>query len=450
MRVVFGAALVLLLVASFIAALITPKREKNGQTFLTWTVDDNECRQEQVLLFETQHPEIDIGIDASNMDSSKVIVQSIAGVGPDLFCCYSGTTLSAYVKAGVAWDVTDELKQRGVDVDGGLWNGADPCYREDGRIYGFPNNCCVDALWVNRDLLSENNITLPNSPMTWDEFIPLAQKLTRKDASGHPLYFGFMFGWGQWRHFMTQWGGRVYSADGTRCEIDCPETIAAVQFMHDLIYKYGVAPRPEQELDMATAGGWGSGNITWFGGQRAATALGGRWWLLLLRKYERLRLDVLESPHGPQRRYAAYGKATLINKNSPHRQAALKFLTFMNSQSYNSLILRQGDGLGPVKAFAQGDEFLHDSLHPEETYNAVWRDVMALGVPEEPSPFVNGSVVARIIGEQLDLVKCDQKSAADALHSAAMQINAEIDKTLSRDPELRVRHQALVSSRIHR
>ena len=375
----------------------------------------------------------------------KVIVQSIGGVGPDIFDCYTGFQLSAYVKSGIAWDVTDELANAGIDPRADVWAAVHPIIFYEGRVYGFPTNASVNAIWFHKDIFEAEGIPFPTGPMTWDEFLPLARRLTVRDARGRPERFGLMFDWWNWPHFLVMWGARVYTPDGTRCVLDRPEACAAIQFMQDLIYKHKVAPSPVEEAAIATAGGWGSGTITFFGARKSAMALGGRWWLCTIRKYEGLRLGAFECPHGPLRRFRGYGRSSLINRNSPRREAALAFLKYMAAKPYNDLINHQADALAPVKRYCYTPEYLRDPEFPAEDYNAVWRDVMNHGIPDEVSPFVNGNVVGRIINKQLDLVKNNQKTGAQAMADAARRINEEIAKTLDRDPTLRRRYDALTA-----
>jgi len=145
--------------------------------------------------------------------------------------------------------------------------------------------------------------------------------------------------------------------------------------------------------------------------------------------------------------FRGYGRASLINRNSPRRHHALKFLLYMAGREYNELINHQADALAPVKKYSYTEKYLHDPAFPEEDFNAVWRDAMNYAVPDEVSPFVNGQAVQRILNKQLDLVKSGQKSAADALRTAARLINEEIQKTIQRDPELRKRYEAIVGAR---
>lgn len=445
MKAVFGWVFVGLLGLSAIAWRLPEQEVPEGKTPIVWVSDDNPTRREQMDLFNRLHPEYELMLDPTNSGMQKVIVQCIGGVGPDLFDCYDGFQLSAYVTSGIAWDVTDELLRQGVDVIETVWPSVYPNCVHEGRVYGHPTNAAVDAIWFNKAIFDTEGVPYPSDPdWSWDEFIALAKRLTKFDANGRPVHFGFLCDWYQWKTFVRAWGGSIFSEDGTQCVIDSPEAIAGVQFLHDLIYVHQVMPSPAQEAGMAAAGGWGSGAITWFGGARGAMALGGRWWLNRFRiDYTNVPLGAIMRPAGPAGIYRGYGRATLINANSPRREDALKFLIYMNGQAYNELINHQADAVSPVKRWCYTDLFLHDPDFPQEDYNATWLEAMERGLPDEVSPFVNGNVADRILTKQLDLVKADEKPAADALRTAAAEINREIEKSLERDPTLRMRYDRL-------
>jgi ABC-type glycerol-3-phosphate transport system substrate-binding protein len=95
----------------------------------------------------------------------------------------------------------------------------------------------------------------------------------------------------------------------------------------------------------------------------------------------------------------------------------------MAKREYNELINAQADGLCPVKKWAQTPAYLNNPQFPQEDYNKVWRDSLEVSEPDPVSPFVNGQIVQRILGKQLDLVKNDQKPVAEALKAAANEIN---------------------------
>ncbi|HZP81805.1 MAG TPA: extracellular solute-binding protein [Chthonomonadaceae bacterium] len=464
MQKLFGTIFLILILMSLWAWRLQPPPDGK----LVWVSDDNPRRTEQIALFNKEqaagllnvpgippHPPTGLKLDPSNVGLEKVIVQSLGGVGPDIFDCGDYKSLSAYVRSGIALDITDALKARGVSLDS-VWDCVKPFCVYNGRVYGWPSNAAVNALWLNQDMFEKEGIPLPaKRPWTWEEFIPLAQRLTKRDAAGHVTQYGFLADWFfLWPICLYQWGGHIYTPDGTRCIIDSPEAIAGIQFAHDLIYKYHIMPSPFEEAALSGQGGWGQGNIKWFGAGKGATAIGGRWWLCTLRDQTHpmqngkplpptLRLRVVECPHGPLRVFQGYGRCALINATSPRAQEALDFIVFMTRKPYNDLINAQADANAAVKKYCDTPEFLHDPKYPEEQDNDVWRDIMKLGVPEEVSPFVDGQAVQRILDVQLDLVKSNQKSPADALHTAAQKINAEIQKMLAQDPVLRRQYEAL-------
>ncbi len=425
-----------------------PPASQSGKQPLVWTSDDNPLRKDQVALFNRLNPDLDLQLDPVNIQIEKVIVQSIAGVGPDLLDCRDANQLQAFVQAGIAWDITDELLRRGIDVKAQTWPVMQPIAIFEDRVYGVPTNCAVNAVWVNRDLVESEGIALPKGPMTWEQLIPIAQKLTKRDASGQPIQFGFLFDWWNYDHFLLSFGAHRFTEDGTRCILDSPEAERAIQLMSDLIYKYKVAPSPVEEAGMASQGGFGSGTINFFGAKRGALALGGRWWLANLRTFKGLQLGAMESPYGTVRASSAAGRVTLINKNSPRREQALKFLEYMASPAYNNLINHQADGIAAFRKYCDTPEFLHDPAYPNEADNAVWRDATAFAGSLETSPFVNGALANKIIFDQMDLVRINAKSAKAALHDAAKEINAEIRKAVARKPELRERYLKVTGGRM--
>ena len=194
---------------------------------------------------------------------------------------------------------------------------------------------------------------------------------------------------------------------------------------------------------MATAGGFGSGSLTVMGGGHAAMAIGGRWWLAQLRNYKGLQLGVMEAPCGTVRKFLAYGRATLINKDSPNREAALDYLLFQAGAPYNNLVNRQADGISAFPKYNQTPEFLFNPEHPEEKDNAAWRDITEHAVAQVASPFVNGQKAGTLIQDQLDLVKADQKTPEQAMRDAARNINEEIRKTLAESPALAQRYRQM-------
>ncbi|MCE5199027.1 MAG: extracellular solute-binding protein [Armatimonadota bacterium] len=443
--------LIVWILLSGVAWMLQPKPDDLSKTNLTWLSDDNPTRREQLGLFNRLNPQYNVRLDPVDTNTGggmeKVIVQSIAGVGPDLFDSYGSYKLATYVKAGIAWDVTDELKNAGIDVKKDAWKLALSSVVYKGRVYGVPSNVGTPAIWFNKDLFDKYKVPYPKNVRTWKEFLPILQRLTIRDEHGRVKQYGFLCDSWMVTQFIWQWGGRTYTPDGTKCVIDSPEAIAGVQFFHDLMYKYHVMPTPNDEAAMATQGGWGSGTMTLFMGGKGAMALGGRYWLCSLRDIKELKLGAIECPYGPHKIYWGSSRVTIINKNSPRRKAALAFLKYLASHDYNELVNHQADCVSPMKAYCYTDKYMHDPDYPNEDFNAVWRDTNDYAMTEEVSPFINAQTAGRIVEKQLDLVRNNQKPATQAMKAAAREVNAEIQKNLDRDPNLRAEYDRLMGTK---
>lgn len=423
-----------LIVWSWVMNLSRPDVQAARRTTLTWTSDDNPLRKEQISLFNRKSRSCWLRLDPDNQSMDKVIVQSMAGVGPDIFDCRNADQLSAYVRSGIAWDVTDLLREKGIDVRRDTWPALDSLSVFEGRVYAVPTNIAPNALWIHRDLFRKAGIGIPRTPWNWDEFIETAKKLTNADGSARSQ-FGFMFDWWNWPHFVLGFGGSVFNRNGTVCTVDSPECVAAIQLMHDLVYRYRVSPSPVEEAGMASKGGWGSGTMNLFGAKRAAMALGGRWWYVNLRQFDGLELGVLESPYQTKRTFLAIARASCINRRSTRRDAALEFLFYLSSPEYARLIDEQADGSPAFRKYSQN----RSQNRIEDPDSQVWLDIAGRSETLQTSPYVDGSVVNRLINTQIDLVRIDAKPAAQAMRDAARAVNEAIRENLQNDPQLKAR-----------
>src|SRR4051794_26224121 len=181
MKSFFLATFAALMLLSLAALGTQPKPADPSKIQVTWSSDDNPFRRAQLAPFNEAHADLNVTLDPNNAEMEKVIVQSIGGVGPDLFDCYNGFALSAFVQAGIAWDVTDELQTRGIDVARETWPGPQACAIYRGRVYGFPVNAAVNGLWFHKDLCEHAGVSFPRGAWTWQEAVPLLQKLVQRD-----------------------------------------------------------------------------------------------------------------------------------------------------------------------------------------------------------------------------------------------------------------------------
>ncbi len=124
----------------------------------------------------------------------------------------------------------------------------------DGQIMAVPFDNHGWLLWYNTKLMEDAGLDPNVLPANGAEFIEMAQKLTTDINGKHPNEEGFdkdnvdvwamEFTWPRYTVPTTMWqfGGAVVSPDGKTATLNSPESVAAVQYWHDLMYKYYVAP----------------------------------------------------------------------------------------------------------------------------------------------------------------------------------------------------------------
>ncbi len=124
----------------------------------------------------------------------------------------------------------------------------------DGQTMAVPFDNHGWLLWYNKSLIEAAGLDPNSLPKNGAEFIEWAQKLTTDVNGKHPTDDGFdkdnvqvwahEFTWTRYTEPTTMWqfGGGVLADDNKTVILDSPESIAAIQYWHDLMYKYYVVP----------------------------------------------------------------------------------------------------------------------------------------------------------------------------------------------------------------
>ncbi len=108
------------------------------------------------------------------------------------------------------------------------------------------------GLYYNTKLFKEAGIVdaqgRAKPPRTLAEFLDAARRITKDtNKDGRPDQWGFVFTnqRSNWLTIAEQFGGGILSPDLKTCVMDSPANRQSLHLMHDFIYKYKIAPRPE-------------------------------------------------------------------------------------------------------------------------------------------------------------------------------------------------------------
>ena len=210
----------------------------------------------------------------------------------------------------------DALEEAGIDFSK-FPQGVLDLYKYDDRIYGIPKDFDSDAICYNKAIFDELGVEYPTSDWTLDDFLATAQALT---ANG---YYGFYAS----NSFNTDLGAFIYGHDGSMTSEDhmtatCndPATVEAIQFVHDLMYKYEVSPTGAEQSEMSQDDMFITGLVGMVGA--------GSWSISTY--YEALGddLGIVEFPTDVDKGNVTNGLALCIASMSPNADAAWEFLKF--------------------------------------------------------------------------------------------------------------------------
>lgn len=434
MRKVFVVILCVLVGASYGAWRLQKGGDAGGRTRLVWVTTDDSTRREQVEMFNRENPDLWMTLDPGNFHMEKIIVQSLAGVGPDVFDVAGRYVLYGFVEAGITLDLTEIAAANGFGA-GETWPAVAGALRINGRQYAFPSNVYGTVLFYNKAVFDRYGVPYPPRRWTWDEFVELGTHLTRKARAGGDGCFAAMGL--HWYELVLQAGGRMYTADGTRCVLDGPESQEAFRFYYDLMYTHHLMPTPPQQASMSAEGGLTADFIGWFGAGRLAMVRLGSWGVRVLQRYEHLR-DKIGVCHLPYKRRAVSligAKTCAINRGSANREGAVRFLRYLASETYNRQVVRSRDSLPPVPGYVDaGDAF-----------SAIVSEAIEHGVVAEVSPLINPLVALRLVGSEIELMLAGVKGPQQACIDAAGAVNGRIYRNLIKYETFRMRYRAIAN-----
>jgi multiple sugar transport system substrate-binding protein len=117
----------------------------------------------------------------------------------------------------------------------------------DGKMYGIPFAYPAYLLYVRKDIFEKNRLDLPSptKPLSRDEFLELATKLTKPEEGLYGCEFKQLahHAYWDWHTFFAQNGIYWLSEDLKKCLLNSEPAIDALQFLMDLVNKYKVAPK---------------------------------------------------------------------------------------------------------------------------------------------------------------------------------------------------------------
>ncbi|WP_400246747.1 sugar ABC transporter substrate-binding protein [Niallia sp. JL1B1071] len=401
-------------------------------TFMYWGSNmEKQAIQKMIDSFNKSHPDIKVvGQHVAGDYNTKVNTLMASNELPDV--AYLGTSLAKkWAQEGKIMDLTDyqdqypALKER---------VAQSYLYYEPGKNVGNTTASEIEMMFYNKSLFEEAGVEVPPSKAedawTWDELIKTAQKLT-KDSKGRTadesdfnpkeiMQYGISIPstFNGWLPMVLSNGGDIINEEGTELTLNTPEAKEVFQNIHDLIYKYHIAPTPVQMENMPAT----SVSLQT---KKVAMAIDGQWALLDIAG-SGVDFGVAVLPKFDELKTIFLSGASVIFSSTEHPEEALEFYMYHNDPEQVDLF---ETGLWmPIQEEYYTDEakikeWTDNPAHPEEYRDAAINYLLDYAVQAPEIDIINWDQINTELEQGLDQYWTDAKSLDDVL--------AELEESVS-------------------
>jgi multiple sugar transport system substrate-binding protein len=281
-------------------------------------------------------------------------------------------------------------------------------FRVDGKTYELPFDWNNMVMYYNTKMLQEAKLEPPRKEWTKDEFVAMAQKLTKRSGSGEPDVFGFGFAI-QYFSATIPWmfanGTNILSDDWSKSNLKDPKVLEVLQFMQDLVWKYKVSPKPPAfhgDIYSLMAAG------------KIAMAGGGRWPVLQMTKAGFSDFDVQYFPRWREQ-VTEYGVGGfVIMKSTKYPQEAWQFSKFLTTKRALETLTRVGQAIPSRRSIAASSAMFE---LPPKNAKIFYESIEGVNAKPVPSPATYNRIEAtwrRYLGRVL----ANEMAPAAALEEA--------------------------------
>src|SRR3954469_23699705 len=215
-----------------------------------FTGPDGRTMLAMVKQFNAANPDVHILMQRIEWGTyyNKLFVAALGNRAPQVFVIHTDSVPRFWI-AGFLHTSDERTGPGGIDAadfDPNVWHATE----FDGHHYAIPLDVHLLGMYYNRTLFKEAGIVDANGrakpPTNREEFLDACRRITRETGNVDSARWGFVFTWQRTNIYtlFRQWGGDIFNADGSRCTINSPQCVDALQFATDLIQKLHVTPSP--------------------------------------------------------------------------------------------------------------------------------------------------------------------------------------------------------------
>lgn len=331
-----------------------------------------------VTKFEAAHPDIHVKLMEATDESVKDKLQVLASAHdlPDIYFSWAGAYAQKFVKSGYAADLTDDL--RGSAWGKRLDNSALEAYQHDGNYYGVPIDLDAKQMAYNKSIFRKYNLSVPR---TLDQLLSTCHTLRRHNVT--PIAFGNQYGWPA-MHYLTDLTGKYVPQEVRNKDYVSkhpswthPGYVKALKAFGSILndctpkganatpHDNAVANFANQKSAMVYVQSLESGNITSSD--------------LPTKRWNFFPLPSNPGAQGDRKSIAGAPDGFMVNSQSEHKQASIKFLKYLTSRPQARKLVQNMGRLSSVRNTTDAKstipqlESTSRSLKHVDNYN-VWLD----------------------------------------------------------------------------
>jgi len=341
---------------------------------------------------------------------TKLKTMVAGGTGPDV-ARLAVEGIQSFVADGMALPFDDFIAENADLMEELGVNDIHPNinapFQVDGKTYGFAWDWNNIVMFLNKDVFAEKNIELPGSDWNKDKFLEIAQTLTY-EKDGEKVY-GTVAPTDYFT--VTAWlynnNASVLNEDMTECTLNSPEAIETIQFLHDLVYKYEVAPAPSAGLD--TSNLFMNGQIAMLGN--------GRWSIASLANNNFEDYDIQALP-ALSTQQSSFGSGSFpVLSSTKHPYEAMLFSSWLSASSFSQETFLKTDSV-PSRISVM--EKILPTMLPEN--GMLWRE--SADVAKSIQAPIQLTDVTAVFDKYMSLVFANEISVEDGMNKATEEINA--------------------------
>ena len=368
-----------------------------------------------IAKFEHTHPGVTVhyysGIrkdDYSEWFSRKLL----AGEEPDIFMVL-GTDFNQFASMGVMKNLETFIEEDADFEPEKYFTSAFVSGQYESVQYALPYETVPTLMFVNKTLLTQEGIDMPEENWTWDDFYEICKKVTR-DTDGDGVLDQFGSYNYDWMDALCSNGGGVFNTKGTEAALTDSRVVEAVKYVRSINDLYGGEKLTQEDFN----GGRVAFMPLTFAEYRTYKT-----YPYKIRKYANFQWDCVTMPAGEQGGNISQVDSLLmgISANTKEEKLAWEFLKLLTYDEESQMNIFYD---------SQGASVLKEVTESQQMEQVVQEDM------EEGDTVINGKLLGRVIEE--GHVEPQFKKYEQAMSLTDSEINKILEEEKDVDSNLKI------------